>query len=396
MTKRFDFNLKWEQAAIYWYPLLIINLLIVFVSFKNFWDTANIQTMGSMSEAYSEVVLSGLFIMVATVIIHIIGLLLVRKIINSIQLGDISFKAVFSAWNVLGYWGLYSVYTLGIYILAFAFAGISVPYLIIILPFLWAYLLLLNTKMLVKYIFRCIGYDESAFAFQGTSKGLFIVYLKFFGLYLLSMIIIVPFMLLSGASFTTSSVYPIPIYIIFYALSAFIGLIMLLLFADWIINLKYKDYDINFNDLELKEYLRFAGEFTLGALTLGIYYPKALFNISEQLLPKLNIHSGAAKIELRFEGNNSESYKLVLKETLLSIVTVGIYSPFAIEKVFKWYFSNIVAEKAQTSAPLNTFPAKHTDNAVLNAVSIDEQNTENKVEDNKNNSNENEYLDTIE
>ncbi len=396
MTKRFNFNLKWEQAAIYWYPLLIINMLIVFVSFKDYWDTANIQPMGSMSEAYSEVVLSGLFMFAATVIIYIIGLLLIRKIMNSIHFGDISFKAEFSVWNVLGYWMLYFVYMIGIVLLGFAFAWLKVPIVSIVLPFLWIYLILLNTKMMVKYIFRCTGYDESAFAFKGTSKGLFIVYLKVFGLYLLSMIIIIPFMLLSGASFTTSSVYPIPIYIIFYALSAFIGSIMLLLFADWIINLKYKDYDINFNDLEFKDYLRFGGELTLGALTLGFYSPKAFMNITDLLLSKLNVHSGAAKFEFKFEGNTGEGYKLILIEGLLSLITLGIYSPFAIEKIYKWYFSKITAEKISLVNPVKALSSENGNSTVSNEEIDSVESTEDNIELPEESSQDNEKLDNNE
>ena len=79
------------------------------------------------------------------------------------------------------------------------------------------------------------------------------------------------------------------------------------------------------------------GQICLTAITLGIYWPAAFLKIYKYFAERTVLESGDAELgRLYFEGKLGEGFLLLWGQCLLSIVTLGIYLPWAIAKTNVW------------------------------------------------------------
>jgi hypothetical protein len=85
----------------------------------------------------------------------------------------------------------------------------------------------------------------------------------------------------------------------------------------------------------------------LSFLTLGIYLPAAYIKIYRYLVGHSEIRTGE-KLEgkLGFRGQTGRGFGLLWAQTLLAAVTLGVYAPWAVAKVGRWFLSNTYVESS--------------------------------------------------
>lgn len=102
----------------------------------------------------------------------------------------------------------------------------------------------------------------------------------------------------------------------------------------WMFNFRYKDYIIKWNTSPLNSIGRIAREIGLSIITFGVYYPLALLNLYKYFAERtesINVEGKIIKFGYDIEPIND--LLLIWGQILLTIITVGIYFPWAICKI---------------------------------------------------------------
>lgn len=105
------------------------------------------------------------------------------------------------------------------------------------------------------------------------------------------------------------------------------------LFYNWLFNFTYKNYFINWETDFWLACGKIFKELFLSVITLGIYIPMALLNLYKYFIERTVMQSGEGNYSFGFDLDAKKDYIFVLKQTLLSIVSLGFYYPWAICKV---------------------------------------------------------------
>lgn len=114
-----------------------------------------------------------------------------------------------------------------------------------------------------------------------------------------------------------------------------VNVIYIFYLLKWFINLRYYEYDVTFNAKSISTILFIFFQILLSILTLFIYLPVAIVKIYQYMILKIKIDNYSENIpKLTSSFDKKESYNLIGKQLFLSIVTLGIYLP--------WAFCNIV------------------------------------------------------
>jgi uncharacterized membrane protein YjgN (DUF898 family) len=87
-------------------------------------------------------------------------------------------------------------------------------------------------------------------------------------------------------------------------------------------------------------------QFLLSFVTLGIYLPAAYIKIYRYFIQRTEIRRGGRpEGVLGFEGPTGQGFGLIWGQTLLTLITAGIYSPWLIARCGKWLLSNTCYEE---------------------------------------------------
>ncbi|MFA9214321.1 MAG: DUF898 family protein [Candidatus Methylacidiphilales bacterium] len=187
-----------------------------------------------------------------------------------------------------------------------------------------------------RFFSGSISYNDGNFNFMGRGSYLLLIFI--FGL-------IVPVFIASSAImhfftgdvfFTAGKVNMEQLNKIGYSyqiIMAFVVIPYTYLFYNWLFNFTYKNYFINW---EVDFWLgcgKIFKELFLSIITLGIYIPMALLNLYKYFIERTVMQSGEGSHSFGFDLDAKKDYVFVLKQTLLSIVTLGFYYPWAICKV---------------------------------------------------------------
>jgi len=114
----------------------------------------------------------------------------------------------------------------------------------------------------------------------------------------------------------------------------------------WLINIRFAGYKITFNR-SLSETAGFLiVQILLSIITVFIYYPAACVKIFKFLAEgtSLATEAGSEAGSFGFDGPAGKGFGLLWGQALLSIITVGIYGPWAMSKVSSWFISNTFIE----------------------------------------------------
>jgi uncharacterized membrane protein YjgN (DUF898 family) len=87
----------------------------------------------------------------------------------------------------------------------------------------------------------------------------------------------------------------------------------------------------------------------LTIITIGIYWPAMYINLYRYFAGKTILEvAEKEQARLGFDGKTSSGFALLWGQTLLSILTLGIYLPWAIANCIRFFVNNSWLENTQT------------------------------------------------
>lgn len=116
----------------------------------------------------------------------------------------------------------------------------------------------------------------------------------------------------------------------------------------WMMNISYKGYLIKWETRSIQSMVKILKEILLTILTIGIYYPVALTKLYEYFV-KLTTASQQGNRVYSFNANYNylSVWKTMWSQFLLTIITLGIYGAWAYCKVAKLILNNTSLIKAE-------------------------------------------------
>jgi len=215
------------------------------------------------------------------------------------------------------------------------------------------------------YIRRIVAYLVSETTFDGTNPEFLSKGGKLFKYFLLALwipvlVISVVFGVMLGVAIAGSSMgmggYGIEaapasttfvlVLVIFVVIVPFIYLMY-----KWYVNIRWNDVTIAWKTSFWPSCWYILGQMLLTAITLGIYWPAAVLRLYRYVAAKTVLSKGDAEIgRLGFEGGMGKGFGLIWGQTLLSIITLGIYIPWACANVGRWLLGATFFEQSSPSA----------------------------------------------
>ncbi|HPC38934.1 MAG TPA: DUF898 family protein [Exilispira sp.] len=219
----------------------------------------------------------------------------------------------------------------------FLWINISSLFLLIITLFLYTPKYI---QRMVKYYVNNINYNDNDFDFYGKASNLFAIMLFTFLIPLILVtVIIIKFTAKLDINESILRFILIPIDFIIYTPFIF-------LFYKWIIQIKYLNYNIKLDAKFLKSVLFLLGQIVLSIITLSIYFPVALIKIYQYFLPKISISKDEnIEFQIKTDFIIFDSWKYLWGQIILSIITLGIYIPWTYCNIFNYIITKIYIEK---------------------------------------------------
>jgi len=110
-------------------------------------------------------------------------------------------------------------------------------------------------------------------------------------------------------------------------------------------NLRYRGKVLSWNSRFWPSVSLIWVQMLLSVLTLGIFLPAAYIKIYRYLVGHTEIQAKQKEEgRLGFRGQTGRGFGLLWAQTLLSAVTLGVYAPWAMAKVGRWFLSNTYVE----------------------------------------------------
>lgn len=119
----------------------------------------------------------------------------------------------------------------------------------------------------------------------------------------------------------------------------------------WFVNLKWNEVTITWQTSFWPSCGYILGQMLLTVVTVGIYGPAALLKVYGFFVERTVLSRGGQEIgRLGFEGGIGKGFGLIWGQTLLSIITLGIYLPWAYAKIGTWIASTTSCEMSEAGA----------------------------------------------
>jgi uncharacterized membrane protein YjgN (DUF898 family) len=199
-----------------------------------------------------------------------------------------------------------------------------------------------------RYLVGEISYKERQLEFAGRGGRLFLIFL------LTVLVPMIPLLLVQLRLDPTISSSPLALnpfqtfmlhflaMLIFYSfMAAYFYLIYRWLFT----NLRYGDKALSWNTRFWPSVSLIWVQMLLSVLTLGVYLPAAYIKVYRYFVGQSEIHSEQKpEASLGFRGQTGSGFGLLWGQLLLTVITVGIYTPWALSRVGRWFLTNTYVE----------------------------------------------------
>jgi uncharacterized membrane protein YjgN (DUF898 family) len=103
----------------------------------------------------------------------------------------------------------------------------------------------------------------------------------------------------------------------------------------WYVNVKFKEYIIEWRTEAGPSIFKIMQEYFLMMITFYIYYPMAMVRLYGYFINRTVADNGHNVKQFGFDSTDLDDFIFIWKEILLTIITLGIYLPWAICKVNK-------------------------------------------------------------
>lgn len=103
----------------------------------------------------------------------------------------------------------------------------------------------------------------------------------------------------------------------------------------WFVNINYKDYHIRWQTEFKPACLKILGQVSLSLVTFGIYYPLAYLKLYKYFIERTVAERPDRTLRLGYDLEATDDFLFMWGQILLSIITLGIYFPWAFTKIAK-------------------------------------------------------------
>jgi uncharacterized membrane protein YjgN (DUF898 family) len=296
MKNYFGFTLTGKTLLPIWILYLLLFLapyLILTVSMKSMQQNSNISLL------FLPLFLVLLFIS------FIITFYIVKLAIGSISFNEktIVFNGKFSEYISVVLFGLFiSVITLGIYVAWFV-------------------------RDLHAFFIDNSSFDLEKLKFRGKGGKLFVILL-------LTLMLPVFILSVTLAVFIIKNGSPYKYGMIIQQMLIMILMIPYLYFIyKWMVNISFKNYTISWHTDVWSSIGKIALEMFFTIITLGIYMPLAMLRLYKYFTDRTLAVSDERKLNFGYDIDQLNDFLFIWGQTLLSIVTLGIYYPWAFCKI---------------------------------------------------------------
>ncbi len=200
-------------------------------------------------------------------------------------------------------------------------------------------------KSLAQYQFKNISFNNKQFLFKARGTSLYIILCT--SLFIIITVGIFDYYLISklktSVNFDLFSLVIISIFTNFVLLPYIIGNIIYYI-AKWKYNFKFDSYNISFRNSNVSFAISFLGNFLLSIISLGIYTPQAYVNIKRMILNNIIISQNKIPLK-KIKSEKINKFLNLWLYIFLSIVTLGLFIPFMKYFINKAFYNNIKIEE---------------------------------------------------
>lgn len=186
-------------------------------------------------------------------------------------------------------------------------------------------------KKLMKYLAENVEYKGARLNFNGDAGRIFVTFLWAF---YLPMIVLIAFNALLNpqdpGNTAGSIVYQFLSQVLFIPFSY-------KLYQWFFNNLSYQSKVTHWNTSFWSSVGMVLGQILLMFITIFIYFPAAMLRIYRYFAARTEVmENGQVKGHFEFQGKIGKGFLLIWGQVLLSIITLMIYLPWAVAKIYKW------------------------------------------------------------
>jgi len=329
MKNSFEFTLKgkdwWGPFLGFWALYLLFYIPTVVTSQ---WASRQGSQAGGLSAVFSLV-----FLVAFLFIYPIFTIVFLRIIVPRLSIGGKSFAFHGSIGRFLGL-------SIGGMLLSIITLTVYMPWYI---------------KRVAAYLVRETTFDGAAPEFLGKGGKLFVYMLL--ALWIPLAVVIGLFVAVFGASALGGSSSASPaglsaagtamVFLVYIVIIPFMYLTY-----KWIVNIRWNDVTISWKTSFWPSCGYILGQMLLTLVTLFIYWPAAFLKIYGFFVERTVLSRGEQEIgRLGFDGGIGKGFGLIWGQALLSIITLGIYLPWAYAKIGAWIAATTYCETSEAVAP---------------------------------------------
>lgn len=294
MKNYFNFSLTGKRLL----PVWIFLYIVVFIPYTVYSIKMN------LSSTVGPPILSALFLFLIMMVGYLAIFYFIKIAIESIRFKEnsIQFDGRFLTYVgkvLLGF--VLSIVTIGIYMAWFI-------------------------KDISKFFCNNCTLSSERFQFMGKGGRLFLILL---------LTIFLPIFILTILS--VKFLYPANQSVM--GLILFEGIFMIILipyiylFYKWMVDIQYKNYSIKWKTEFVDSFFKILIEFLLAIITCGIYLPMAYLRLFKYFSERTFAESEDATMQFGFEFEAKKDFLFIWGQILLTIITLGIYYPWAFSKI---------------------------------------------------------------
>jgi uncharacterized membrane protein YjgN (DUF898 family) len=126
----------------------------------------------------------------------------------------------------------------------------------------------------------------------------------------------------------------------------YILLVFIYLLYKWIVDISWRDVRVGWRTKFWPSFGLILGQVTLSLITVTVYWPAAYLRLYRYFIERTVLTRGEADIgRMGFEGDPRKGFGLIWGQTLLAIITLGVYAPWAYANIGRWLVGATFVER---------------------------------------------------
>jgi hypothetical protein len=183
-------------------------------------------------------------------------------------------------------------------------------------------------KKMSEFFVNQSSYKEARFTFLGDGGKLFVYFLLYWLLPIIGYSIIIGILNIdTDKNFFNSFMNQ--------AVTTIIMIPFMYQLYNWMVNIMHKNYHLHWQTEFKPACLKMLGQIGLSLVTFGIYWPMAYLKLYQYFAEKTVAESPEKTLRLGYDLEPLDDFMFMWGQILLTMVTLGIYYPWAITKIGK-------------------------------------------------------------